>query len=255
MDCFFAIASYKRADNQRTLAYFERLGIEKEKILVAVQTEDDFKEYTKQGIDKRVGRLIYREGKNVSDNRNTILDNVPIGEKVVLFDDDITAVCKLDEGKLKEIDTKEEFYRFLEYGFKLIEENHTVAFGLYPVANAFFMKDAYRERNIIIGTLFALINTEMRFNPEFSTKEDYEFSCRVIRKYSKLIRLDNYTCKAQHYTKGGCDEFWKDKGTADSKAFMLAKTYPDIIELNPSKPGEVKMAKCRSDGMYQESLF
>lgn len=255
MNCYFATASYKRAENQRTVAYLERLGIEKEKIIVTVQTEEDLKEYTRQGIDKRVGRLIYREGKNVSDNRNTILDNIPIGEKVVIFDDDITAVYKLEKGKLKEIDTKEEFYRFLEYGFKLAEENSTIAFGVYPVFNAFFMKDAYRERNIIEGTLFAIINTEMRFNPEFSTKEDYEFSCRAIRKYGKLIRLDGYTCKAQHYSKGGCDEFWKDKETADSRGVILAKTYPDIVELNSARPGEIKMAKCRSDGMYQESLF
>ena len=104
MNCYFATASYKRAENQRTVAYLERLGIEKEKIIVTVQTEEDFKEYTRQGIDKRVGRLIYREGKNVSDNRNTILDNIPIGEKVVIFDDDITAVSKWNrENRIKTV--------------------------------------------------------------------------------------------------------------------------------------------------------
>ena len=37
----FGIASYRRPDNQRTLDYLERLGIDRELIIISVQSAED----------------------------------------------------------------------------------------------------------------------------------------------------------------------------------------------------------------------
>ena len=115
-DICFGIASYRRADNQRTLDYLERMGIDREHIIMSVQCEEDRVQYERAGIGKRVGRLIYRAGKNVSDNRNTLLDSVPPGTKLVMLDDDINAICRLDGKGLRKIEDRDEFYSMLKRG-------------------------------------------------------------------------------------------------------------------------------------------
>lgn len=238
----FGIASYRRPDNQRTLDYLERMGIDREHIIMSVQSAEDKAQYERAGIGNRVGRLIYRPGKNVSDNRNTLLESVPPGTRLVMLDDDINAVCKLDGKGLRKIESREEFYSMLKRGYALAARHRTVGFGLYPVKNAYFMSTGYAERNVVIGTLFAIVNTDLRFDAEMATKEDYEYCCKAIRRYGAFVRLNWYVCDAQHYTKGGCEEAWNDKAELFRTARRLAGKYPDILALNPKRPGEVKMA-------------
>lgn len=243
MDCFFGIASYHRPDNQRTLDYLERMGIDREHIIMAVQCKEDKAQYEKAGIGSRVGRLIYQAGRNVSDNRNTLLDSVPPGTRLVMLDDDINAVCRLDGKGLRKIESRDEFYSMLKKGYALAARHRTVGFGLYPVKNAFFMSNGYAERNVVIGTLFAIVNTDLRFDTEMATKEDFEFCCKAIRRYGSFVRLNNFVCDAQHYTKGGCEDAWKDSEGMKRTAKRLVGKYPDILSLNPKRPGEIQMKK------------
>lgn len=67
-DIYFCIPSYLRADRQKTLELLERIGVPKEQIVLAVQTESDKEAYTKAGIADRVGTFLYREGHCVADN-------------------------------------------------------------------------------------------------------------------------------------------------------------------------------------------
>lgn len=240
-EIYFGIASYRRPDNQRTLDYLERMGIDRGHIIMAVQCEEDKAQYEKAGIGSRVGRLIYRAGKNVSDNRNTLLDSVPLGTRLVMLDDDINSICRLVGKGLRKIENRDEFYSMIKRGYALAARYRTVGFGLYPVKNAYFMSAGYTERNVVIGTLFAIVNTDLRFDAEMETKEDYEYCCKAIQRYGAFVRLNNYVCDAQHYTKGGCEEAWSDKAELYMTARRLAGRYPDILALNPKRPGEVKM--------------
>lgn len=245
-EIYFGIASYRRPDNQRTLDYLECMGIDREHIIMSVQSAEDKEQYERAGVGKRVGKLIFRPGKNVSDNRNTLLNSVPPGTRLVMLDDDINAVCRLESKgpcRLRRIESREEFYAMLKRGYALAARHRTVGFGLYPVKNAYFMSPGYAERNVVIGTLLAIVNTDLRFDTEMATKEDYEFCCKAIRRYGAFVRLNGYVCDAQHYTKGGCEEAWNDKAELNRTARRLAGKYPDILALNAKRPGEVRMAK------------
>lgn len=246
MDVCFGIASYKRAEDQRTLDYLHRIGIDKRDIILSVQCEEDYIAYRKAGAEKKVGKILFRPGKNVSDNRNNILDNVPAGTRIVLLDDDLNAVCRLTRGKLKAIEEKDELYAMLKRGYGLAAKHRTVGFGLYPVKNPYFMSTGYTDRSVVIGTLFAVVNTDLRF--EGTTKEDYEYCCKAIRKYGAFVRLNNYACDALHYSKGGCEEFWNNKEEICKTARNLVGRYPDILKLNKKKPGEVQMIRKRQEG-------
>lgn len=244
MTVHFGIASYKRPESQRTLSYLERLGVDKSKIIVSVQTRDDKAAYEDAGIAERVGSLVYREGRNVSDNRNALLDSVPDGSRIVLMDDDIKAVCRLSCGVLHPVESPDELEALITRGYALAAKHHTVGFGLYPVKNAYFMSPGYASRSICIGTMLGLTTISgMRFDPAFSTKEDYEYCCKAINRYGAFIRLNDAVCDAQHYSKGGCEDFWNDTSTVRDTARRLVGRYPGILELNSKKPGEVRMIR------------
>lgn len=243
MEVFFGIPTYKRSEKQPTLDYLERIGIDRQHIIMSVQTESDYKAYLARGYRERVGKLVFRAGNNVSDNRNTILDNTPKGVKIVILDDDIKAICKLCGDHLRNIETLDELQQFLGYGYRIAAKHKTVGFSVYPCHNAYFMSNGYTTRNIGEGTLLALTNIGMRFDSRFSTKEDYELSCRIIRRFGAFPRLNNYCCNAPHYTKGGCEEAWKDRQEHNRTAKRLVGMYPDILELNKRRIGEVKMRR------------
>ncbi|MCD8206451.1 MAG: hypothetical protein LUD72_00785 [Bacteroidales bacterium] len=241
MEYLVGIASYKRAENQRTLAYLESIGVPKERILMAVQTSEDYDSYRAEGLESRVGKLLYSPAETAGENRNTILDAVKSGTRLVLMDDDIACVSRLAGSRLESLNTVQKFEHMVGDGFRTAAKYHTSVFGLYPIHNAFYMGKQTRSRQVVIGTLMGVVVTGMRFAQGMKTKEDYRFCCDTIRKYGNCVRLDYYACNAQHYTAGGCEECWADKRATAETARKLVGTYPDILTLNPNRPGEVKM--------------
>ena len=243
MDFYVGIASYKRPEASRTLDYLDSLGFPKERRILSVQTEEDRDAYTRSGLNERVGTFLYREASTAAGNRNTILLNVPEGTNVVFMDDDIKQVVMEDLG-LVPLDTLEKFERMCKLGFATAQKNRTICFGLYPVANAYFMRGGYKKAAICVGALIGMVATPgITFCEELQTKEDYELCCRIIRKYGACIRLDRFACDALRYSKGGCEDAWKDKSGAIRVAELLVAKYPDILKLNPKRPGEVLMVK------------
>lgn len=239
MEFYFGIPTYKRPDNQRTLTYLEKIGISKEQIIMSVQTEQDYKDYKKH--ESRVGALLYKEQHNLAGNRNTILEALPRMAKVILLDDDITVISKLRGKELEPITDAEELLKIIRYGYTVAARLGTIGFGVYPVHNAFFMSQNVADRWLIEGTFMAIQNNGLLFNTRFDTKEDYEYSCRAIRAYRNLVRLNYISCKAQRHSRGGCEEHWADKTSVIQVAKELCSRYPDIVKPNKSKPGEILM--------------
>ena len=158
MDFYVGIASYKRPEASRTLDYLDSLGFPKERRILSVQTEEDRDAYTRSGLSERVGTFLYREASTAAGNRNTILLNVPEGTNVVFMDDDIKQVVMEDLG-LVSLDTLEKFERMCKLGFATAQKNRTICFGLYPVANAYFMRGGYKKAAICVGTLIGMVAT------------------------------------------------------------------------------------------------
>lgn len=241
---FIAIPSYKRAHEQLTLDYLERVGFPKEMIIMSVQTEEDFQLYKEAGIDKRVGKLLYRPGDCISDNRNALLDFLNVGDYVIMLDDDIKAILSLQNDKLVLIEYFGMLMNLFLRGFAEASKAGTVGFGLYPTDNAYFMSDTVATRTIVDGMFFGLINTRLRFDPRFKVKEDYEFCCRAIEKYGAFVRLNNFATRAKSHSKGGCEEAWADKqGRIDEANFLVSK-YPELLIINTRRTtGEVLMRR------------
>ena len=65
---------------------------------------------------------------------------------------------------------------------------------------------------------------------------------QVVMEDLGLVPLDTLE-KFEHYSKGGCEDAWKDKSGVIRVAELLVAKYPDILKLNPKRPGEVLMVK------------
>lgn len=234
---FWGIPSYKRGHEQQTLQYLKKLGYNPRQIIISTQTEDDYKEYQqKYGKD---ATIIYGNGNCVGDNRNNILNFIEKGCNIVMLDDDVKCLQKLSNGKLINVETREELDKFINNAFDYCEKNNARLWGVYPVSNAYFMKNTIDKKNILIGCVLGLKN-EFLFNSEFRTKEDYELCCREISKGYNCVRFNNVTVNAKHKTNaGGCKDDWKfeiNKRCAD----MLIQKYPTLIKRNNKKPEEVR---------------
>lgn len=249
MEVFFCIPSYRRHEKQTTLEMLERFSIPKERIIMSVQTEEDFQLYQK--YRDRVQKLLYRPAENISGNRNTILAELQRGTKAIIFDDDIQDIYFLRYGKFEPLKSGEEFISFVRTGFSIAQKFHAPGFSVYPVCNDFFMSETFTKTNIAEGTLVGVTVTDIKYDETFHVKEDYEYSCHNIQRYGAYPRLNNFTCKAKHYSSGGCEQFWKDgKSNADC-AIRLCKRYPQIVKLNKARPGEVKMAHTEKSIPYR----
>lgn len=239
----FAIPSYKRAFEQLTLDYLAKLGVPRDMIVMSVQTQDDLEAYRAAGIEARVSKLIYRKGSCVGDNRNNLLDNIPEGTYVVMMDDDIKTLVRLDGKRLRPVDTYADFMRVIVRGFTAAAVNFSVGFGLYPTDNAYYMSNSITHRTVADGMFLGLVNTKMRYNASFKTKEDYELCCRIIREYGAFPRLNMYATRAKSRSRGGCEEFWADAEGRISTARRLVSMYPDLLTMNPRREGEVLMRR------------
>lgn len=238
---YFGIPTYRRAEKQSTLEYLERVGIRREQIYMSVQNEEDYHEYSKCGYSDRVAKLLYRNGHNLSENANTILDNLPLNARIIILDDDIKAISRSTDNGLVDVLSHKEFMEFVRLGYTIANRLHTIGFSVYPCHNDYFMSQTYNKVHIGEGTLLALTNTGIRFDPQFDTKCDYDLTCRIIRLYGAYPRLNMYSCNAPHYTKGGCEKDWKDHEKVMHDAFALTELYPDIVKPNSKRRGEVLM--------------
>lgn len=236
---YFGIPSYKRAHKQLTLEYLLSMGYEKEQIVIATQTKDDYKEYTERYGEKAT--VVYGEGSCVGDNRNNILNSLPKGVKIVMLDDDIKCIQELNkDGKLQDIKDKSHLNEVFNGFFDYCEKHNANIWGVYPVSNAYFMKRKIDNKNILAGFVLGVVNGTFLFNREFKIKEDYELCCRQIKTGYNCVRFNWITAKVKYKTNdGGCQD--NSRNDVNLKCTnRLVEMYPNLVKMNTSKQGEVR---------------
>lgn len=239
MNFFFGIPTYKRVDEQLTLAYLKRRGVERERIILATQTEEEYIA-CKERYDADCV-VIFRAAHNLSGNRNTIIDYFPPSTNVLILDDDIMGFERNKNGTLVELSGNE----FIDIADKMFEK--TRAFGgklwsVYPVRNAYFMeREPIIKFNRAIICVHGVITSDLRYAEEQTVKEDYLFVCENLAKGYPTLRLENVVANAKHLTNaGGCKGQWD---TNDECYERVLRLYPQFVVANSKRAGEVLMRK------------
>ena len=233
-----AIPSYQRANEQGTLDYLHEISIPKNKIFIFVQTPQDHSDYQRY---KEKCNIIFKPANGIAQARNNILRYFKGQHNILMLDDDIKYIGKLQNNSIVPIRDKDLFEKIIEKCFEKAQSVAAPIWGVYPVNNAFFMQSSISTR-VTVNTAVGFTKGKiLNFNETFSAKEDIELCARILHEGSSVLRFNFLSVNAKHRTNvGGCYDTWHS--TAHKLTVKrLCKMYPDILSQNSKKPNEVRV--------------
>jgi hypothetical protein len=240
-DVNIVIPSYKRAERLRdaTLAYLKSQGIPAKQITIVVATKEE------EGIYKGVvpkelyGKMVVGKP-GVMEVRNFITGYFPKDAKVLSMDDDISDMLVKEGKELRSVPSLKEL---IKMGFDLCEARDRHIWGIYPIANHFFMKEEPSfDLKFLIGHFFGMINKKVFTHIDY--KEDYERSLEYALMDGGVVRFNNIAAKTVFGAAGGVGKSAKERIDVYKKEVdFLMKKYPGLVRKNPKREGEILLAR------------
>lgn len=189
---------------------------------------------------KNAGAINVIESGKLCESRNTILDDAFKDNKtcVELSDDLVSLKFAYSKIETKNIDT---IHPFIEYMLGHLDNSNLKLAGINPTANAFYFNPLMpiKTTHFIIGDFIVIKPTTLRFDEEFKTKEDYDYTLQHIELYGGVIRCDELLCKFNHYTnKGGVVDIRTPQVEQES-INRLKNKWGNIIKNNPKRVNEI----------------
>lgn len=195
-----AVASYGRAGRVSSVNVFPR-G-------VVVVPESQVAAYRKQKMPKgwKVQGIPDEQDGNLCRKRNAILDLFS-GKDVLIVDDDYDYVGRWQGG----IDMRlegEDIDRLLDNGFRMARDLGTPLWGINVQVDRRF----YREytpisiTNPVLGPWQAFTGDRpewVRYDEDLWLKEDYDLSLRVLQRVHRILRLNAYHYRVDHFNEAG----------------------------------------------------
>lgn len=218
----------------------DRLGLDPRLFTLFVADWDDYVSYRDYYGPDDVQVVHANVKPGIQFIRNAILKHYPAGTKIVMMDDDITSVCKLNKSRPGlDVMKHEEIIDLITKGFNLCENNGTNLWGLYPSPNHFFMSDKIQPAGFCANAFMGIVTSDIRYDPNLYLKEDYDFIIKHILKYKKIIRFCGYTAKAKYASnKGGCQSYRTAEIEDRAVSYLLGK-YPWCVFPHPRRSHEV----------------
>lgn len=244
MSWTIAIPSYKRPEGvlKKTIGTLKQYNIPASKIFVFVEA-DQVADY--KAVIKPTDARVISRGKcaNLGEARNAIIDYFPKDKKFIFMDDDVTAFKEVSNGKLVPLKSLTEL---INHGFALCKTNGYNLWGVYPAANAFYMKTAGEyttDLRFIVGAFMGIINQKIKVNPDY-VKEDYYLSLEYYLRDGGLIRFNKIAVRYGVKQAGGLSAEIANRAARDKEASdFLHEKYPELVRLNPLRKGEILLRK------------
>jgi len=244
MSYVVAIPTYNRENTivNKTLKTLKAGNIDPSKIYIFVADTEQLNKY--RFVPKELYNEIVVGVLGICEQRKFIANYFPEGRYIVSIDDDVDELLMLKDDKLLKVENLDEF--FLD-AYKLMEKEKLFIWGIYPVNNAFFMKDKITtDLKFLVGVLYGFINRKLKAlepSPEIQVKEDYELSILYYKLDGGVIRYNNVTAKTKYNALGGCGQDRLERN--EISANFLKNKYPDIVSIFHRKNGnaEIKLKK------------
>ena len=251
-DYVVAIPSYKRAETLRdkTLSVLAEYKISSSKIYVFVadkEQEDLYRSVLKPGS---YGHMIVGVP-GMANIRNFITRYFPVGKRIINMDDDIkgflefSSTARRHEIPLRSLDSliKKGFSESAKTGFRL--------WGIYPVANGFFMKEgATSDLKYIIGAFWGITNPGPILTVTIDDKEDYLRSLIMYVLDGGVLRFRDAAPITAYYKEAGGMQEERTKNRVTKSAEALHAAFPDLTKLNATKKSgylELRLRDGRDD--------
>lgn len=269
-----AIPSYNRQDmiQNKTLAVLKQNNIEPSIIHIFVANKEQYDIY-KDAIPSNLYGKIIIGLLGLKHQRNYITEYYPEGTHVVEMDDDISKIVQLvvsrrntsktsksskrsKSSKLsttttkkasKHIKTITNLDAFIKHAFATCIKHNSFLWGVYPIANAYFMTDKVSaDLRFIVGPMWGMINRHSKdLIIKIDEKEDVERTLQYWTKDGIVVRFNNISMETRYYkNKGGMQDEGKDrKVEALKSAHYLHNKYPKLTKLFLGKKSGVPEVK------------
>lgn len=232
-----AIPSYKRPVGlkEKTLNSLDRCGIKKSDITIFLADEQELSDYKKE-LGKEYKLVVGKKG--LSNQRNFISNYFEEKEPIVFIDDDIEAFLIKSGDKLVNLE-KLDF--FCKTAFDFTKSVGAELWGVYPVKNAFFMKDQITtDLKYIIGAFYGIFNRKSLVST-IDQNEDYERTILSFINCKKVVRFNKITIKTKYWKNdGGLQEFRKDNDYFNTSAQYMVDKYGFYCEIDLNKSRKKK---------------
>ena len=224
-----AIPTYNRCDTiiSKTLKMLKDGGVKKSKIFIFVANKKEFDKYNDIVPESMYNKIIIGK-KGIKNQRIFISKYFPEGQHIVSIDDDVEKIEQLKGTKLQQIKNVDKFFTD---SFKLLKKEKLYIWGIYPVHNAFFMKNNISfGLKFLIGVLFGYINRHNnKLYPKSSVKEDIEQSILFYKMDGGVVRYNNIVTKTVFFAKGGGGVASERIASYKKASNYLNKKYPEFI--------------------------
>jgi hypothetical protein len=216
--------------------------ISPDKIHLVVHTKEQADMY-RAGIPKEMYNsiIITNENKGIYGQMNWVFKHFKEGQHILKLDDDISSFKKLQGEKLVKMYNIGDV---IDEGFKLCEQKGYKLFGIYPTANAYFMKgqkDYTEDLRFVVGAFMGIINQrDNQIDIAIKIKGDYEYAINSFIKNGGMIRFNRI---AFNY------DITKNEGerinTMKSDAKILIRKHPTLVKENNRRgdKGEILLSK------------
>ena len=205
-----------------------------------------------QGVSMVIGE------KGLKNQRNFITNFYLDKQKIIQMDDDIEGVKMLVVDKKDEKNRKKwdlidvpNLDKLCKDAFKMSENVGAFLWGIYPIANAYFMSPRVSsELKFIVGPMFGIINRkDGSLKLSIDEKENVERTLQYFVKDGAVLRLNNVTVVTKYYSNPGGMQTDKDAKkrrmeNAQKSAEYLHKKYPELTKIfyrKKTKRPEIKL--------------
>lgn len=155
------------------------------------------------------------------------------GEWVVEVDDDLSDVIeRVDAKRRRPVD---DLAGFFSNACEFADEQGVVLWGIYPVANPYFMKERVRlDLSYIVGCLFGL-RANREIVPTMDDKEDFERSIQAFEMSGAVARFEWVAPITNYYGEPGGMQTTRTRERVEAGARSICDRWPALARYKVSK--------------------
>jgi hypothetical protein len=231
-----AIPSYQRATTLRdkTLTLLAASHVPADWITVFVADSAEYATYRQVLRPETYGALVIGRP-TLCGARGFIQTYYPEGTPVVNIDDDVTGL--LQAPTPKRLQPLPDVVGFCEEAFRITRQCHLGLWGVYPVANAYFLKSTVTtDLRYIVGAFWGVIAThDPRVTVTLEDKEDFERTIQFYLRDGGVVRCNAVAVQTNYYKEPGGMQVTRTPARVHTSALALLNRYPLLCQWNTGK--------------------
>ena len=231
----------------RTLALLRKHAIPPEKIHIFVANVEEEREYREKLPPEPYNLHIAEVG--TAAVRNFIKTFFPEGTQIFCMDDDVKDLVQLADGSLRSL---ENLSAFIDAGFQEAMKRNVRLWGIYPISNAYFMRETPTTYlTYIVGCAFGIVNPGPVLQCTLDDKEDFQRSLHMYLLDGGVLRFNNVAPITNYWTTPGGNQASRTKERAEQAARAFVDAYKGLAKLQKRAHGDdVRLWDSRTNKVF-----